>query len=243
VPAGRATSRGSKPSVGGPPKGRPGEVRLPATVATLVAIALYVTLPNQLLGPARFVVAGLLVLLLAPLVAANPRRMTRDDRRLRVLSLAFAVLVLLANTAAFVTLVHALVSGHAHSGTTLLVAALQVWLVNVIAFGLLYWELDRGGPVTRSTADRDKLPAADWRFSQDEDDDASDEVARGGSKTSDWRPQFVDYLYVSTTNSTAFSPTDTMPLSPRAKLLMSVESIEALLVSILVIARGVSLLH
>lgn len=239
----RAASRAPKTAAGGPPTGRPGEVRLPATAATLVALALYVTLPNQLLGVARFVVAGLLVVLLIPLVAANPNRMSRQDRRLRVLSLGFAVLVLLANTAAFVTLVHALVSGHAHSGSSLLLAALQVWLVNIIGFGLLYWELDRGGPVTRSTTDRAKLPAADWRFSQDEDDDASDEVARGSSKATDWRPRFVDYLYMSTTNSTAFSPTDTMPLSPRAKMLMSVESIEALLVSILVIARGVSLLH
>jgi hypothetical protein len=160
-----------------------------------------------------------------------------------VLSLGFAVLVLLANTAAFVALVHALVSGHAHSGSSLLLAALQVWVANIIGFGLLYWELDRGGPVVRATKDRAELPLADWRFSQDENDDASDEVARGAAKTTDWRPRFIDYLYLSTTNSTAFSPTDTMPLSPRAKLLMSLEAVEALLVSILVIARGVSLLH
>ena len=239
----RSASKRSAPSVGGPPRGRPGEVRLPATVATVFALALYATLPNQLLGAARFVVAGLLMVLLIPLVAANPTRLTRQNRWLRLLSMAFSVLVLLANTAAFVTLVHALVSGHAHSGASLLLAALQVWLVNIIGFGLVYWELDRGGPVTRSMSPRSQLPAADWRFSQDENDDASDEVARGAAKAADWRPRFVDYLYLSTTNSTAFSPTDTMPLSPRAKLLMSAESIEALLVSILVIARGVSLLH
>jgi hypothetical protein len=219
-------------------------VRLPATIATVVAIGLYTTLPNQLLGVARYVVAGFLTLLLIALVAANPVRMTREDRRLRLLSLAFAVLVLLANTAAFITLVDKLVTGHAHSGTWLLTAALQVWLVNIIGFGLLYWELDRGGPVVRScTKKRADLPVADWRFSQDEDDDASPEVARTASKTADWRPRFIDYLYLSTTNSTAFSPTDTMPLSPRAKLLMGVESIEALVASVLVIARGVSLLH
>jgi uncharacterized membrane protein len=233
----------TKTPVGGPPKGRPGEVRLPATVATIVAIALYVTLPNQMLGVARFFVSGLLVVLLVPLIAADPKRMTRQDRWFRKLSMAFAVLVLLANTAAFATLVHALVTGKAQSGTTLLLAALQVWLANIIGFGLLYWELDRGGPVVRSTKNRDELPAADWRFSQDEDDDASDEVARGASKRADWRPRFVDYLYMSTTNSTAFSPTDTMPLSPRAKMLMGTQSIEALLLSVLVIARGVSLLH
>ena len=212
----RAASRASATSVGGPPAGRPGEVRLPATVATVIALTLYATLPNQLLGAASFAVAGLLMLLLIPIVAANPTRMTRKDRWLRVLSLVFAVLVLLANAAAFTSLVHALVSGHAHSGDSLLLAALQVWLVNIIGFGLLYWELDRGGPVTRSTSPRSKLPAADWRFSQDENDDASDEVALGAAKAADWRPRFVDYLYLSTTNSTAFSPTDTMPTrSPR----------------------------
>ena len=233
----------AKTGVGGPPKGRPGEVRLPATVATVVGIALYAMLPNQMLGMARFFVAGFLIVLLVPLVAADPRRMTRQDRWFRRFSLGFAVLVLLANTAAFLTLVHALVSGRAHDGTTLLLAALQVWLANIIGFALLYWELDRGGPVVRSIKNREELPAADWRFSQDEDDDASEEVAKGASKRSDWRPRFVDYLYMSTTNSTAFSPTDTMPLSPRAKMLMGIESIEALMVSVLVIARGVSLLH
>src|SRR5207245_5809017 len=105
------------------------------------------------------------------------------------------VLVLLANTAAFVTLVHTLVAGHAHSGARLLTAALQVWLVNIIGFALLYWELDRGGPVVRSCDERKQLPNADWRFSQDEDDDTSPEVARAASKTADWRPRFIDYLY------------------------------------------------
>jgi hypothetical protein len=200
-------------------------------------------LPDQMLGVARYAVTGLLAVLLVPLVAANPHRMTRKDRWLRVSSLSFAVLVLLANTAAFLTLVNELVSGDAQSGTLLLLAALQVWLVNIVAFGLLYWELDRGGPVIRSTAPRAQLPPADWRFSQDEDDGTSSEVARRAAKASDWRPRFVDYIYMSTTNSTAFSPTDTMPLSPRAKLLMGLQGTEALLISVLVIARGVSLLH
>jgi hypothetical protein len=217
-------------------------VRLPATLATVAAAALYLTLPNELLGIARYIIPAIEVLLLAPLVAANPIRMTRDNVQLRRLSFALVGLVMLANTAAFVLLVDKLVTGRAEHGTALLLAALQVWLTNVFGFGLFYWELDRGGPVLRSTGKRDDLPPADWRFSQDEDDDTSKEVARRASKTSDWRPRFVDYLYLSITNSTAFSPTDTMPLSPRAKMLMSAESIEALLISILVIARGVSLL-
>ncbi|MBV9097380.1 MAG: DUF1345 domain-containing protein [Frankiaceae bacterium] len=227
---------------GGPQAGRPGEVRLGASIAALVALALYATLPNQLLGWARIVVPGLGLLLLVPLIAINPVRMDRQTRLMRGMSIALAALLVATNSAAFVTLVHELVAGGAKKGTSLLVAALQVWLTNIIAFALLYWEIDRGGPVLRAKADRDELPPADFRFSQDENDDTATEVARRSSKTSDWRPRFVDYLYLSTTNSTAFSPTDTMPLSPRAKMLMSVESIEALLVSVLVIARGVSLL-
>jgi len=207
-----------------------------------VALALYATLPSHLLGWLRFVVPGVELLLLAPLVAANPIRMDRQNRLLRSMSIGLAGLLVITNSAAFVTLVHQLVAGGAKKGTSLLVAALQVWLTNIIAFGLLYWELDRGGPVLRAKAKRAELPPADFRFSQDENDDTAAEVASRSSKLSDWRPRFVDYLYISTTNSTAFSPTDTMPLSPRAKMLMSIESIEALLVSILVIARGVSLL-
>ena len=92
-------------------------------------------------------------------------------------------------------------------------------------------------------APRAELPPADFRFPQDEDHDAIDEVAARSSAKSDWAPGFVDYLYVSVTNSSAFSPTDTMPLSPRAKLLMATESVSALMLSVLVIARGVSLLR
>jgi hypothetical protein len=227
---------------GGPQAGRPGEVRLGASIAALVALALYATLPSQLLSWARFVVPGVELLLLVPLIAANPVRMDRQNRVLRSMSIALAGLLVLTNSGAFVTLVHELVAGGAKKGTSLLLAALQVWLTNIIAFALLYWELDRGGPVERAKGDRADLPPADFRFSQDENDDTVREVALRSSKLSDWRPRFVDYLYLSTTNSTAFSPTDTMPLSPRAKLLMSLESIEALLVSVLVIARGISLL-
>jgi hypothetical protein len=83
---------------------------------------------------------------------------------------------------------------------------------------------------------------ADFRFPQDEDHDAIFEVSARSASRSGWVPGFIDYLYVSVTNSSAFSPTDTMPLSPRAKMLMAVESVSALMLSVLVISRGVSLL-
>jgi hypothetical protein len=107
---------------------------------------------------------------------------------------------------------------------------------------LLFWSLDRGGPVARGTLAREKLPLADFRFTHDEDDDTVVEVAAGSSKIADWAPTFVDYLYVSTTNSSAFSPTDTMPLTSRAKIFMGIEATAALLTSLLVIARAVGTL-
>ena len=222
---------------------RRGEARLPGVLATLVAIALYLALPQQLLFAPRFVMPGLELLLLIPLIAVNPKRMTRQTRVSRVLSLTLVALIAGSNLFALGMLVHDLVSSGVKDGGSLLVAALQVWLTNVIVFGLAYWELDRGGPVSRTQAARSQLPLADFRFSQDENHDAVQEVADGSSVNSDWVPALTDYLYVSVTNSTAFSPTDTMPLSARAKLLMSVESIAALLTSLLVIARAVSVLH
>jgi hypothetical protein len=109
----------------------------------------------------------------------------------------------------------------------------------VIGFGLLFCELDRGGPIARRKLPRKQLPPAGWRFSQDENDDAVVEVAADSSKRSGWVPIFVDYLYVSLTNSSAFSPTDTMPLTSRAKALMGLQATAALLTALIVIARAV----
>jgi len=212
-------------------------------VAVLVAIALYALLPNRLLLGPRYVVPFLEVVLFVPLVAANPRRMSRQTRLLRRLSIGLVLMIAATNAIALVLLVHELVSGKSTRGATLLLAAGQVWATNVVVFALAYWELDRGGPVSRTQVARPRLPAADFRFPQDEDHDAIIEVARRSAAKSGWAPGFVDYLYVSVTNSSAFSPTDTMPLSPRAKLLMATESVSALMLSVLVIARGVSLLQ
>ncbi|MFF4705292.1 hypothetical protein ACWC4D_36475 [Streptomyces sp. NPDC001288] len=222
---------------------RRGEARLPGVAATLTAIALYLFLPQQLLVAPRFVLPALEFLLLVPLVAVNPRRLTRQTRALRVMSLALVAVIAASNLLALGTLIHELVSAEVKDGTALLVASLQIWLTNILVFGLAYWELDRGGPVSRTQVPREKLPLADFRFSQDENHDAVQEVSDGSSKSSDWVPTLMDYLYVSVTNSTAFSPTDTMPLSSRAKVLMSVQSVAALLTSLLVIARAVSILH
>ncbi len=225
---------------GGPRRVRSAEGRLPAVIAVLAGIVLYAALPSELLLGTRFVVPILELFLLIPLIAVNPRRFRRETRWSRALSIALVAVIGAANLFSLGLLIRALVSGKAQAGRPLLLAALQVWLTNIIVFGLGYWELDRGGPIKRTQLPRHELPAADFRFSQDENADAIDEVAASSSEKANWTPALVDYLYVSVTNSTAFSPTDTMPLSSRAKLLMSIQSIAALITSVLVIARAVS---
>jgi hypothetical protein len=208
----------------------------------VVAIALYVLLPNHLTVGPRAVVVALEVLLFLPLLIANPRRMTRESKALRIASLALVLLIAAANISSLVLLVDEMVSGSVAEGKQLLLAAGQVWLTDVVIFALLFWELDRGGPVRRGHAlDRD-LPDADFRFPQDEDHDAIAEVAARSSAVTGWTPGFVDYLYVSVTNSSAFSPTDTMPLTSRAKVLMAVQATAALLTSLLLVSRAVSAL-
>ncbi|SHN27684.1 hypothetical protein [Actinacidiphila paucisporea] len=237
------TRRLVQAQTGHPRHERRGEARLPGVIATLAAILLYLALPQRLLIAPRYILPALEMLLLVALIAVNPKRLTRQTRFFRALSLTLVLLIAASNLFALGVLIHELLYAGVKDGRSLLVAALQVWATNIVAFGLAYWELDRGGPVMRTQAPRGELPLADFRFSQDENDDAVQEVADGSSVVSDWMPTLVDYLYVSVTNSTAFSPTDTMPLSTRAKVMMGVQSIAALLTSLLVIARAVSVLH
>ncbi len=215
-----------------------GEQRLPPAIAVVVAGVAYALLPSSLLFGPRYVIPGLEVLLLIALIATNPRRMTRETKWSRLASIALACLIILTNMVALGLLVHALTDPDTPGGP-LLIAAMQVWLTNVIGFGLLFWEMDRGGPVARRVTPRTKMQPAEWRFSQDENADTIDEVAISSSDKAGWIPTFIDYLYVSLTNSSAFSPTDTMPLSSRAKVLMGIEATAALLTSLLVIARAV----
>ncbi|MCU7728328.1 hypothetical protein ODJ79_31845 [Actinoplanes sp. KI2] len=220
-------------------KARRGEARLPSALVVVAAIALYALLPEQLILGPRLAIPALEAVLLGALIAVNPRRMTRDNRWERVAALSLAGLIAVTNAAALVLLLRQLVSTGNDRAVELLIAAGQVWLTNVIVYGLAFWELDRGGPVVRTHLPRHQLPRADFRFPQDEDHDTIDEVQAGSSKISDWVPAIVDYLYVSLSNSSAFSPTDTMPLSTRAKILMGIESTSALVISVVVIAKGV----
>jgi len=215
-----------------------GEHRLPPALAVGVAIAAYALLPDSLLIGPRFAIPAVEGLLLITVMVVNPVRLVRQTRWSRGASVVLAGIVIATDLGALAMLIGTVDSSRQRPAG-LLIGGVQVWLTNVIGFALLFWELDRGGPVARRAERRDHLPPADWRFSQDENGGAVTEVAKTASEHSGWVPLFVDYLYLSVTNSSAFSPTDTMPLSTRAKLLMAAQATAALVVTLIIVARAV----
>lgn len=218
------------------------EHRWPAVAAIVVALVLYALLPSSFLPVLRYAVVGICVLLLVPAVILNPLRFSRQTRWSRGLAIGLTALLAVANQVALVQLVAQLLQpADNDQAPVLLLAAVQVWTTNIIVFGLIFWELDRGGPVTRTRAKRTDLPEADFRFPQDENDDTVVEVAIGSSGKSNWTANFVDYLYFSLSNAMAFSPPDAVPLTNRAKILTGLEAIGAYVLLVLVIARVVSL--
>jgi hypothetical protein len=201
-------------------------------LAVLAAIGFQLVLPDTLvggLGP-RWLVPGLEGVIGVALLVANPHHRV-ESVTLRWASLSLIALVNVANLVSLGELVAKLVTGTSHAtGRPLIYASVPIWLTNVLVFGLWYWELDRGGPAARlSSAHR----APDFLFPQMAAPYASPR----------WAPGFVDYLYTSFTNATAFSPTDTMPLTAWAKMLMMVQSVASLLTVALVFSRAVNILN
>ena len=137
--------KGRSKMVSGPRMGRESEHRLPAVVAVLVGAVLYAALPSDLTFGTRFVVPVLELLLLVPLVAVNPRCFTRETKVSRTMSLGLVAVIGAANLLSLILLVRALLSGDADDSKKLLLAALQVWVTNIIVFGMAYWSLIGAG--------------------------------------------------------------------------------------------------
>jgi uncharacterized membrane protein len=210
-----------------------GEARWQVTIAVAAAVALQFPLTGRLvlLRPV-WLLPALEGLLLLGLVMANPRRINRESRAIRLASLTLAALLSLANAWSVARLVTGLVQGtEGNAAGPLLVTGGAIWLTNVIVFGLWYWEFDRGGPVARANATH-MYP--DFQFVQM----ASPQLAPPG-----WEPAFGDYLYLSFTNAAAFSPTDVMPLSRWAKMGMTAQSAISIVTVALVVARAVNILR
>ncbi len=215
------------------------ESRVPPALAVIVAAVLYARLPDKyvvsgnipVLGVARFVVPALEILLLAPLFLATPRSELLGRFWQRRAVLALIGLISIANAGSMILLVHYIITGHKLGGHELVIASIDIWWTNVLVFSLWFWQLDGGGPTKR----RPDQPGheRDFLFPQLE----NPAFAPPG-----WRPTYLDYLYTSFTNAAAFSPTDVLPLTRWAKMLMLVESGASLLTLLMVASRAVNIL-
>jgi uncharacterized membrane protein len=208
-----------------------GEPRWPVSIGILAAVGMQLALPDNVAPHPRWLLPTLAVALLVGLIAANPHRIERESPTLRTAGLVLIAVISLANAWSALKLVDHLLNGtEGQAAGALLMTGAAIWLTNVIVFTLWYWELDRGGPAARTHGRR---PHPDFLFAQMDSPDLAPD---------DWEPTFVDYLYLSFTNATAFSPTDVLPLSRWAKLTMMLQSAISLMTVALVIARAVNIL-
>jgi hypothetical protein len=207
-----------------------GEPFWPAQLAAAVALALYLTLPNELIMGPRWLVPGVEGVLLVGLVVTTPTRHYSQSPRRRAIVIALLGLVSAATLASLVLLAHYLLAGSHAAGEPLIVAGGVLWLTTIIVFGIWFWELDRGGPGRRCHPDAGR---PDFLFPRMREHSAGERA---------WTPAFSDYLYTSFTNAATFGPADAMPLTRLAKGLMALESLIALTTLLLVVSRAVNVL-
>ncbi len=202
----------------------------PAQVTVLSAIGLQLLLPKRLtIGP-TWLIPALEGALLLGMFMATPRQLEHEHPRRRRVALGLTAFVSAANIFSLGALTHYLLRHANPEPHRLIVAGMLIWLTSFLIFALWYWEMDRGGPGKRA-AGHDGPP--DFLFPQMTDDRI---------EPREWRPQFIDYLYVSLTNNTAFSPTDTMPLTPLAKSIMGIQALVSLVTIGLIVSRAVNIL-
>ncbi len=202
----------------------------PAQLTVLAAIGVQILLPSRLTAGPEWLVPTMEGALLIGMFVVTPNVVEEEHPRRRRVALVLTALVSAANLFSLAELTHFLLHHHVSNGRSLIVSGVLIWLTNLLIFSLWFWELDRGGPGKRAEG-RDGPP--DFLFPQMSDD---------AIEPPNWRPKFVDYLYVALTNNTAFSPTDTMPLSAVAKLIMGIQSTASFLTVGLVVSRAVNIL-
>jgi uncharacterized membrane protein len=202
----------------------------PVQLALLGTIGLQLTLPERLVVGPTWLLPALEGVLLVGLAFASPMQLEREHTRRRGVAIAMIAFVSGANIYSLIELSKFLLHHHVSNGRELIISGMVIWLTNFVIFALWYWEADRGGPGRRASG-HDGPP--DFLFPQMSDDRI---------EPLNWRPHFIDYLYVSLTNATAFSPTDTMPLTATAKVIMGVQSLVSLVTIGLIVSRAVNIL-
>jgi hypothetical protein len=201
-------------------------------VAVLSTAVLRETLPASLrLNDVTWLAWVIVGVMLIALVIGDPGRIDRQATWLRVLTDILIATITIANSASAVKLLADIIDTRAftNDAKTLLAAGAAIWLTNVIAFGLSYWDLDRGGAAARA-------------HGQGEPAFIFPEMTNPEYVAVDWYPKFVDYLHLSFNTSMAFSPTDVSAVRPWAKLLMMAEEAISVIVAVLVVARAVNIL-
>ena len=206
------------------------ENRGPILLVVLMVIALQFFIPKSLAIPHHKVFCFVEAVLLASIVLIAPKKLGLPHVPQRKLSLVLNAFMMLSNAASAILLVEKIVNGSINSPARLLWSGFSIWLSNIVIFSLWYWDFDRGGPSERAAA-KESIP--DFLFPQ---------MTDPAYASPGWFPTYTDYLYVSVTNASAFSPTDAMPLTKWAKLLMSIQSITSLILVGLVVARAVNIL-
>ena len=201
----------------------------PGQLATFAALLLYLALPAALkIGPGWPLPVAASALLATLVVAA---RSGREAKRHRRIAIGLVLVAALANLVSLGLLTHFLLAGGRARGADLLDGGVLIWCTSLLLFAVLFWELDRGGPQRTTAKPAPVVP--DLLFPHMTDDRFAAPA---------WKPGFGDYLYVSLTNQTAFSPTDTMPLTLRIKALMGVQGVAALITTGVIVARAVNIL-
>lgn len=209
------------------------ESRWPVVLTILAVIILLAMLPRHIRLLPLWIAEICGVVVLTPIVgvwlASAKARWLRIERAVILVYSTIAVLLALVNLR---SLIYAMVARSGEiTGVQLLASSIAIWVTNVLTFSLLYWQLDRGGPEARvnNTGAR-----PDWLFPQG--------GAPAEDSPPDWKAAFVDYLYLSYSTATAFSTTDVMPLTARAKMLMMLESTISLATVIIVGARAINVI-
>jgi hypothetical protein len=210
-----------------------GERWWPAALAIIVVVGLHVALPAKYRVNPPWVAPAVLLTLLAALIVGDPGRIDRQKTWLRVTTSIVIALLTLANLFAAARLVAAILTNNglfASNATGLLATGGVIWATNVIAFGLWYWDLDRGGAAARA-----HHPFANPAF-------VFPEMLHNDYAPAGWVPEFADYLSLAFWTATAFSPTDISAIKRWAKLLMMIEAVVSLGIGALVIARAINIL-
>jgi hypothetical protein len=194
---------------------------------------LQLAVPAQITALPRWLLPAIGAALLIPLVWTNPFRLRMDEPWLRYIELVLLAVLVLINAIYLIGMIVYLDAGHSNNGVVLVKAALLIWVTNVVAFAVWYWEIDRGGPFARMPEHEHEEERADLLFPQ---------MTVDLPGWQGWLPGFTDYLFVAFTAATAFSPTDTMPLTGRTKALMGIQSGISLLTIAIIAARAVNVL-